>query len=91
MSTTLIDLDPGRIEANPANPRQHVGNVDELADSIRSLGILEPLIVAPSDLDLGIYVLIAGHRRLTAARQAGLTTVPAHYAPSPAVSEDDAA
>ena len=71
MTTTLLDVDVDKITPNPANPRNHVGDVTELADSIRALGILEPLVIAPGN------VLIAGHRRLAAARAAGLTTVPA--------------
>ncbi len=81
----LIDLK--LLHEHPDNPRGQVGDVQELADSIRSVGILEPLLVASAAawqehddrlpaLGIGDYVVIAGHRRLKAARQAKLTSVP---------------
>jgi ParB/RepB/Spo0J family partition protein len=57
------------------NFRGPVGDVTELADSIRAVGILQHLVVSPK-ADGG-YRLVFGHRRLEAARQAGLTEVPA--------------
>jgi ParB family chromosome partitioning protein len=62
------------------NPRQPRANFDEeglqsLADSIREHGVLQPLMVARGSEAEG-YVLIAGERRLQAARIAGLATVP---------------
>ena len=58
---------------NPLNPRGPVaaGDVDDLAASIRAQGILQPLLVTPEG------VVVAGHRRLAAARLAGLDAVPA--------------
>lgn len=50
--------------------------VDELAESIRAHGIIQPLIVCPSSEEPGKFVLIAGKRRLEAARQVGLERVP---------------
>jgi len=73
--TSLTHLHPAEIDPHPRNPRRDVGNVDELVDSIRALGVLEPLVVAPSDTP-GRYLLIAGHRRQTAALKAGLAQVP---------------
>jgi ParB/RepB/Spo0J family partition protein len=57
------------------NFRGPVGDVSELAESIRAVGILQHLVVTPK-ADGG-YRLVFGHRRLEAARQAGLTEVPA--------------
>ena len=57
------------------NFRGPVGDVVELAESIRAVGILQHLVVTPK-ADGG-YRLVFGHRRLEAARQAGLTEVPA--------------
>ena len=62
------------------NPRQPRTNFDEdgltaLADSIREHGILQPLIVTLDEEGDG-YVLVAGERRLHAARLAGLTSIP---------------
>lgn len=69
-----------RIVPNPFQPRREFDNeeLNELANSITRQGILQPLIVAPSGpegTDVQ-YVLIAGERRLRAARQLGLETVP---------------
>ncbi len=64
------------IARNPRQPRQLLKNdeLQELAQSIRQHGVIQPLIVAPAMG--GSYILIAGERRLEAARLAGLTTVP---------------
>jgi ParB family chromosome partitioning protein len=62
---------------NPRQPRSmvHPEELEDLTASIREHGVLQPLIVTPGDMD-GRYVLIAGERRLEAARLAGLTLVP---------------
>lgn len=62
---------------NPRQPRSmmHPEELVELTTSIREHGVLQPLIVTPGDME-GRYVLIAGERRLQAARLAGLATVP---------------
>lgn len=49
--------------------------LEELADSIRRLGVLQPLLVSPAEAE-GTYELVAGHRRFEAAKRAGLTHVP---------------
>jgi ParB family chromosome partitioning protein len=61
---------------NPRQPRQTFKESDlqDLAASIREHGIIQPLVVAPAMG--GSYTLIAGERRLQAARRAGLTRVP---------------
>lgn len=62
------------IVANPLQPRQAAGDgIEELAASIREHGILQPLVVQPKG---DRYELIAGERRLRAARSLGLTRVP---------------
>lgn len=60
------------LRANPLNPRGdlHSPGLEELADSIRAQGVLQPLLVTPGG------VVVAGHRRLAAARMAGLSEVP---------------
>lgn len=65
-----------QVRPAPHNIRLEVGDVTELADSIKGQGIIQPLTVGPHpDLE-GDYILIAGHRRLAAAKKAGLDTVP---------------
>jgi ParB family chromosome partitioning protein len=65
-----------KIDRNPRQPREHFDeeDLDELAFSIKSLGILQPLLIRPLAGDR--YELIAGERRLRAAKRAGLTEVP---------------
>jgi ParB/RepB/Spo0J family partition protein len=59
------------LRPNPLNPRElYSDGLGELEDSIRIQGVLQPLLVTPDG------VVVAGHRRLTAARIAGLTHVP---------------
>ena len=70
LSLRLEDISP-----NPVQPRRHFDEeaLRELSDSIRSYGILNPLTVR---LRCGKYELVAGERRLRAAKLAGLTEVP---------------
>ena len=69
-----IDL----IDDNPFQPRKEIDEekLRELSQSIQTDGILQPLIVTKSSSDQDRYVLIAGQRRLKAARLAGKTSVP---------------
>ena len=60
--------------AHPQNPRKNLGDLDELVDSIKANGVLQNLTVVPRDG--GGYTVIIGHRRLAAARRAGLTELP---------------
>jgi ParB family chromosome partitioning protein len=70
------------IQPNPDQPRQHFDDAElrALADSIRRYGILQPLVVVPSESG---YNLIAGERRLRAARIAGLEEVPVVFRARP--------
>jgi ParB family chromosome partitioning protein len=67
-----------RIKPNPRQPRTNFDpeTLTELAESIRQHGVLQPLIVTEGEQQ-DHYILIAGERRLMAARQAGLDLVPA--------------
>lgn len=71
----LVSVD--LISPNPRQPRSmsHPQELGELTASVREHGVLQPLIVTAGDAP-GRYILIAGERRLTAARQAGLASVP---------------
>jgi ParB family chromosome partitioning protein len=69
----MIRLD--QIRPNPEQPRKALGDLGELTDSVRSKGVLEPLLVrfVPSE---GCFYIISGERRYHAARAAGLREVP---------------
>src|SRR5581483_6413351 len=67
-----IDL----IDPHPANIREELGELSELARSIQQQGILQPLLVQPHPGKEGRYRLLAGHRRFEAAQLAGLSQVP---------------
>ena len=57
--------------------REALEEMDELVQSIKERGILSPLIVLPKPDDAHVFELISGHRRLFAAKKAGLKKVPA--------------
>jgi ParB family transcriptional regulator, chromosome partitioning protein len=76
MQTELQHLPIDNIQAGQYQPRQHFNALalSELAQSITSQGLIEPLIVRPIAKEL--YEIIAGERRWRAARLAGMNTVP---------------
>ena len=71
----VIELPPAAIRPNPHQPRRQfdLDELTELARSIQALGVLQPLSVRKTPTG---WELIAGERRLRAAKLAGLTTVP---------------
>jgi ParB family transcriptional regulator, chromosome partitioning protein len=73
-----LDISVDSIDANPFQPRTSFDeqSLEELATSIKKLGIVQPLTLR--ETGGGRYQLIAGERRLRAARMAGLTHVPAY-------------
>ncbi len=73
----LADIPTADIRPNPQQPRQHFDEeaLAALADSIREVGILQPVLVRAGED--GGYELIAGERRWRAARRVGLQSVPA--------------
>jgi ParB family chromosome partitioning protein len=73
-----MDISLDSIDSNPFQPRTHFDDqaLEELAASIKKLGIVQPLTVR--ETGKGRYQLIAGERRLRAAVLAGLTHVPAY-------------
>jgi len=72
----VIDIKLDSIEPNPFQPRRHFDqqSLNELAESIRSNGVLQPVIV--KRVSNG-YMLVTGERRCRASKIAGFTTVPA--------------
>lgn len=64
------------VKVHPNNVRKTYNDIEELAESIKAKGILQNLTVAPDPQEPGKYLTVIGNRRLTAARMAGLETVP---------------
>ena len=75
VSREIMNVDISLIDTNPYQPRKVFDKaaLEELAASIKTFGIIQPLIVLRSG---NRYVIIAGERRFRAARLAGLTSVP---------------
>ena len=67
------------IRPNPQQPRRHFAEADlnELSESIRAKGVLQAILVRPDPKTAGKYQIVAGERRWRAAKQAGLTEIPA--------------
>lgn len=88
MITNIVFIRTEKILPHKDNPRSAIGDINEIADSIKVNGIMQNLTVVPNDTELytkqraskkaytGDYTVIIGHRRLAAAKQAGLDTVP---------------
>jgi len=66
-------INPSLIDPHPDNPRKNIGDVTDLAASIKANGLLSPLSVVPNG---SRFRVIAGHRRLMACKQAGTGAVP---------------
>ena len=73
---TLAEVSPSSIVPNPRQPREVFDEeeIEGLAVSLLDVGVLQPLVVRP--LDGGRYELVAGERRLRAAKVAGLELIP---------------
>lgn len=73
----LVQVDPQKIVANPRQPRTHFDPeaLAELVHSVGEFGVLQPVVVRTNSD--GDYELIMGERRTRAAREAGLTSIPA--------------
>lgn len=86
IDASLIETDGERVQklfittifANPDQPRRIFDDLalEQLADSIKQYGILQPMIVSPAK-EHGRYIIVAGERRWRAAKIAGLEKVPA--------------
>jgi len=79
----IFQIETDKIKSNPYQPRHNFSeeSIEELAESIREFGILEPLLVTriEKETEHGTeveYQLLAGERRLMAAKKLGLPTVP---------------
>ena len=73
----LIEIDVDKLFPHPDNPRRDLGDLTELTESIRERGIFQNLTVVRHPFtDNEEYTVVIGHRRLEAAKRAGLKTVP---------------
>ena len=70
----ITNIEVTKLLQHPDNPRKNIGDVTELAESIKARGILQNLTVVPAEN--GMYTVVIGHRRLSSAKLAGLTEVP---------------
>ena len=68
------NLPLSQLTVNPRNGRKTLRGIEDLAATIRDVGVIEPLIVRPRDGDM--FQVCFGHRRLAAAKLAGLSVVP---------------
>jgi len=76
--SSINEVELSKIFANPNQPRRSFDEeaLSELADSIREHGVISPITLRKNED--GTYMIIAGERRFRAAKQAGLTTIPAY-------------
>lgn len=80
----VINLSPSRLIPHPENPRKALGDLAEMTESVKKNGILQNLTAVPVDKDgkdtdtdhADKFMVIIGHRRLAAAKAAGIDTVP---------------
>jgi len=73
-----FEIDINRIDVNPNQPRSNFDSVeiDSLSDSIKDLGIIQPITVRK--INTSKYEIISGERRFRASKKAGLTSIPCY-------------
>jgi ParB family chromosome partitioning protein len=77
-SSSICEIAINKIKANPNQPRREFDPeaLQELADSIKEIGIIQPITLR--QMEDGTYQIIAGERRFRASQLAGLSTLPAY-------------
>ncbi len=97
MEKHMIEIELSQITINPFQPRKHFSKeeLEELAQSIRSIGLIQPPTVVPLPEKEGFFELISGERRFRAAEIAGLKKIPVivssqdrHYSAEAALVEN---
>lgn len=73
-TATMLPLD--KLVAHPNNVRKYLGDLSELASSIRQNGIIQPIVVTQHPSKDGHWLILAGHRRAKAAERVGLPQAP---------------
>ena len=77
ITESLVEISVDKLFPHPDNPRRDLGDLTELTESIRERGILQNLTVVRHPFaEKEEYTVVIGHRRLEAAKRAGLATVP---------------
>lgn len=72
----IRDIAIEQLDIHPQNVRKVYTDIDELAESIKARGVMQNLTVVPNPDKKDHYLVVIGNRRLTAARKAGLKTMP---------------
>ena len=72
----IINIGIDHIHPHPENPRKNLGDLSELAESLKKNGVMQNLTVIPLEGQPGEYMTIIGHRRHGAAQLAGITELP---------------
>lgn len=76
----IVMIPVRRLRHHPENPRQDLGDLTELTESIRKNGVMQNLTVVPEmmdgTIDTGRYLVVIGNRRLEASKAAGLEELP---------------
>ena len=72
----IQEIEVSKLKIHPKNVRQEYRDIDELAESLKTKGVLQNLTVVKNPDEVGTYYVVIGNRRLTAARKAGLATLP---------------
>ncbi len=77
-ASSINDIEISKIQANPNQPRREFDPqaLQELADSIRTIGLVQPITLR--DMGDGSYIIIAGERRWRASQMVGLRSIPAY-------------
>lgn len=69
-------IDINLLKHHPENPRKDLGDLTELAESIKKNGIMQNLTVVPSETEKDEWLVVIGNRRMEAAKMAGLEELP---------------
>jgi len=77
--TGAMEIAIDRIVPNPKQPRRTFveAELEELSESIRTKGVIQPILVRPDPANAEMFEIVAGERRWRASRRAGLTVIPA--------------
>ncbi|VXB82809.1 ParB/RepB/Spo0J family partition protein [Aeromicrobium sp. 9AM] len=73
-TATMLPL--AQLVPHPNNVRKQIGDISELAASIRQNGLVQPIVVTQRPNRIGQWLILAGHRRAKAAERVGLAQVP---------------